>query len=542
MKASQRREIVANSQMGRYIGKGSGKAETIQSYPTTDDTVKFMLANYKRDAWQVKELAPKLSRSTLRATCKAIFDFCYSHFQYAGDPHGIEQIKTPAAAWRLRKEGIDCDDYSYLIMCILHHLKIGFKVRRVDFGSGWQHVYIIVPKTGQTDTSKRANYYVIDPVTDTFDHEAGHDAPVDAAGVKYTAKKFKDDMANTLERLDGLYDDPTEERWEVDEMGNIFKKIGNALKKGVKKVGKGLKKVGKAVVKGVDKTIEFVNRYVNPATILLRNGFLLSMKLNIMNVAKRIRFAYWTDAEAMRKGWDKREFDKLQKARKRMEQVYQQAGGKPENLRKAILKGKGNKDGKVSQNANTPFSSLGSFPGLEQYADEQEYQIVNTPVDQLVQEILPQGKLLPIFVENERGEVVKITGFAGNLEGLGEPATGAIIAAASGAIAAIAQLISNIKGPSEADLQEERFEQTPGVQVPADFQALTYDPSSPPTNFNQRVEESANQPQGGLSPMLPLLAGGAVLGYALYSKSKSKGKGKGKSLNGVVTSYPQEII
>ncbi|QLH33433.1 MAG: hypothetical protein HWD62_14340 [Cyclobacteriaceae bacterium] len=48
--------------------------------------------------------------------------------------------------------------------------------------------------------------------------------------------------------------------------------------------------------------IRFLNRYANPATILLRNGFLLAMKINLMNVGGKLRYAYLTDAQAQAKG------------------------------------------------------------------------------------------------------------------------------------------------------------------------------------------------------------------------------------------------
>jgi hypothetical protein len=124
-----------------------------------------------------------------------------------------------------------------------------------------------------------------------------------------------------------------------EEMGNIFKKIGCAVKKTVKKVGD---KIGDGV--------RFLNRYANPATILLRNGFLLAMKVNLLNVAGRLRFAYLTDAQAKAMGMNLDALKKVRSVKDRAETVYWQAGGKKENFKKAILKGKGNKDKKVSMN------------------------------------------------------------------------------------------------------------------------------------------------------------------------------------------------
>jgi hypothetical protein len=175
------------------------------------------------------------------------------------------------------------------------------------------------------------------------------------------------------------------------------------LKKAAKKVGGAVKKVKKAVGKG----IRFINRVANPATTLLRNGFLLAMKENLFGIAKKLRFAYLTDAQAQAKGMYMAAFGKLKKVLEKAEKIYTGAGGKKENLRLAILKGKGNHDKKVS------LAGLEGFG--EVYADEQEYNIIHTS---------------------------SVNGF-GNL---GEPATAATVAAATAALTAIGTALKSIKG------------------------------------------------------------------------------------------------
>src|SRR5690606_141144 len=86
--------------------------------------------------------------------------------------------------------------------------------------------------------------------------------------------------------------------------------------------------------------------------------------------------------------------------------VYWQAGGKKENLKKAILSGKGNKDKKVPMN--------GLFGLDDVYADMDEYNIIHSDPD--------------------------------SMEGLGEIASGTAIAAATSAVAAIAGALKQIKG------------------------------------------------------------------------------------------------
>ena len=61
------------------------------------------------------------------------------------------------------------------------------------------------------------------------------------------------------------------------------------------------------------------------------------MKINLMNVAGRLRYGYLTDSQAQAKGMNLSELKKLRSIKDRAETVYWQAGGKKENLKKAIL-------------------------------------------------------------------------------------------------------------------------------------------------------------------------------------------------------------
>jgi hypothetical protein len=117
--------------------------------------------------------------------------------------------------------------------------------------------------------------------------------------------------------------------------------------------------------------------------VLLRNGLLASMKLNIFKVAQRLKWAYLTDADAKAKGVDMSKFERLKKVRAKLEGIFFSSGGKPENLKNAILKGKGNRGHEVQ--------------GFEGYDDE-----------------------------------------------LGDPATGASLASATAVIASIAGILKSI--------------------------------------------------------------------------------------------------
>lgn len=98
-------------------------------------------------------------------------------------------------------------------------------------------------------------------------------------------------------------------------------------KQGGKKPGEKLEKAAHAVL-----------RY-NPATVAVRNALLLAMKLNIFKQAEHLQSAYLTDTEAKAAGLDLGELAKLRNALRKVEKAFHVIGGKPENLKKAIIAG-----------------------------------------------------------------------------------------------------------------------------------------------------------------------------------------------------------
>ncbi len=229
-----------------------------------------------------------------------------------------------------------------------------------------------------------------------------------------------------------MYADAEENLYVLDGLGELgfFKKIGKGIrnasrfvrKKVVRPVSRGVSRAakftGKKVLKPVVKTF---NRFLNPATILLRNGFLLAMKVNLMKVAERLRFGFLSDTEARRRGISMSGLSKVRSAISKANKIYELAGGKKENLKKAILTGKGNKDRTV------PLSGVGlgsPLSDVEDYADSFERMVVEMDADE-IEAMLNEG------VE---------------IEGLGVVVSGPAIAAASGSVASISALLNKITG------------------------------------------------------------------------------------------------
>lgn len=155
------------------------------------------------------------------------------------------------------------------------------------------------------------------------------------------------DQMSGFGRLDGLIED--DDLYGDDDilfgddgelqLGRAKKNKPKAKKKGFfKKVGAGLKKVGKGLMR------------FNPATIAARNGFLLALKLNIGKMSSRLKWAYATPEQARAKKVNPGTIVKAKRAIEKIEKLFTKIGGKPANLKKAILSGKkGKLDGLLGE-------------------------------------------------------------------------------------------------------------------------------------------------------------------------------------------------
>jgi len=134
------------------------------------DTIKLMKRIVSQTLPQTKGIAAELKGSSREQTVRNVWNFCYHHIQYKKDHPLREQLRTPSRTWRDRKRGVDCDCYSIFISSILTNLSIPHGFRMAGYKGDYQHVYVIVPKSGSV-SGDRSSYYVVDPVVDKFNYE-----------------------------------------------------------------------------------------------------------------------------------------------------------------------------------------------------------------------------------------------------------------------------------------------------------------------------------------------------------------------------------
>jgi hypothetical protein len=414
-----RRAVKPGHEFNHLFPCADMKETTVKKGASVTDTVRFIPQVVAQTRWMTEKLSAHLQRSTLRETCRAIWEWCYAHITYAKDEKNKEQIRSPARVWADRFRGIDCDCFTTFISTILTNLSIPHVYRITRYkASSWEHIYPIVPTEG--------GYHItMDCVAPRFDFEV----------VPTELKDFN--MELTF--LSGLSDtSPYGDSHLLDEgdglsdLGRLFKKKMKAKAAKADTTGKRLP--ASATPKRKGKGLFIFNR-INPAAALLRNGFLASMKLNMKRVAERLRWTYLPEAEAVRRGMDAGRYRQYVQTRQKLDNLFYKAGGKPDNLRKAILTGKGNRDKAVNglgyadeyMDSTTPLPQL---LGMEIYADENAGVLYGYR-DQRVDYILNGLGLGGLHGMGALGE-------------LGEPATATGVAAVAAIIAGIATTLDKI--------------------------------------------------------------------------------------------------
>ena len=117
-------------------------------------------------------------------------------------------------------------------------------------------------------------------------------------------------------------------------------------KKFFKKVGEGIKKVAKKAGEVFKKAVKFVKK-TNPIMVSMRAAIRLALKINLFKITAKFKIAQIPRSEAIAKGVDPNEYDKLRKRYEEFLKTYEKLGGKPSEAEKAIAEAKVKRGPKV---------------------------------------------------------------------------------------------------------------------------------------------------------------------------------------------------
>jgi hypothetical protein len=390
------RPIQDGKKYDKYFPKPGTQDRIVIQDGEVTDTVELM----KRVVWKyindTKGIAPVLKGGSTKATCQNIWEFLYHNIQYKLDKRGLEQLRRPARSWAERQTGVDCDCFAIFCSSILTNLKIPHSFRITKYGGDhFQHVYVVVPDGEQT--------IIIDPVLSEFNYEkpftqnqdfsmnlqgidvavlSGTDDPLeetllgfemgDASGQVQMDAMFKYLVSsrNTLAQYPNMIahvEDPEGfikmldyaiQHWNTDkrdaalevlaaneqqlnQLHGLYGQEGLGAAKnffqGVKtfsqNAGTGVKTAAKTVAKAV---IQY-----NPISLAARGGFLLAMRLNLRNMASKLKWAYGSKEQAAKNGISATQWEQAKSALTKVEGLFaDKLQGDRNTLKNAILQGK----------------------------------------------------------------------------------------------------------------------------------------------------------------------------------------------------------
>ena len=421
MQASHYRTIKSGAKYANLFPRAGGKEIIIKKGAGVSDTLDFIPSTVYKTLSDTKELSKLLKGKSLYETCHNIWDFVYNHIQYHHDEEGVEQVRRPARTWMDRVRGVDCDCYTVFISSILTNLQIPhtYRITKYKYKDNYQHIYPIVPTAD-------GKYITIDAVVTKFNYEE-----------PFTEKK---DTPMNLSYLNGIDTEEEENSLMAVSPNSDIKDLPDF---------QDFDGLGKIKIGNILKTVAHAANKANPAAVLLRLGVLASMKLNLFQIPKNLKYAYLTDAQVKEQDLDVKKITKLRKVLKKMEDVFYGAGGDKKNLKKSMLSGRGNKKHDVK--------------GLGDYD-------IDTPLRELLSGIYDE----------------EYTNAAKEMNGLGDPATGTAIAAATTVLAAIAAVIKGIGGVKKAISPQASGTVKPTLDANGNPVPLPDDTDGTTTNTNTR--------------------------------------------------------
>lgn len=461
MEVTSKRKIKSGKWYRGFVREPEWGTRTIKTGAQVSDTVAFIQKVIRTTTDHTRDLAPRLRGRNLRETCRKVWEYVFDHIEYEKDAPGIEQVRSPART--LHEQKGDCDCMATLIGSILSNLNTPFRLRVTKYRgrSYYQHIYVVVPE-------KSGGYITIDPVVEWFDYEepftAKKDIPMDlqylnGPGGYNTPADYDDGTQTTPPNIDA--EDLFGDAEEMEGLG-LFRRKKNRPKKKKKKKG------------GLVKVLHAVNKF-NPATVALRAGILAAAKLGKPGkMWEKLLWALVPDNEARSRGANMVNHAKIKGVFERVKKIFRGAGGKPENLEKALVRGKVNQKLRIVQRHRA---------------------LAGVPVGEIATNFDENSSLLEILgPEIYNQEIVKpqvqMSGFA---PALGAVATGGALAIAMTALGAIAAVVAKIGEVKQAAGNILKKKDMPDPQH-TPMQPMTPELIDPSSGLPVRVPDSAFAP------------------------------------------------
>lgn len=238
------------------------------------DIITGMLNAHTKYAPEYQKIAQSFAGRDVKSTARNIYDFLKKNVNYVIEPDDKQMLKSPSAILYTGKTtGSDCKNYALFTAGILDALnRAGFPIKWTFRFASYRmfdkmphHTFVVI----NPDTK---NEIWIDPVLNGFNLKK-----------QYYYKLDKKPKNMALISLAGIGRKSKAEK-------KAKKQVRSAKRKeAVKKVANKLKTTGKAVIK--------------VAGAPVRNSFLLLVKLNVKNLAGKLKRVYDTNPDKLKTFW-----------------------------------------------------------------------------------------------------------------------------------------------------------------------------------------------------------------------------------------------
>jgi hypothetical protein len=251
----------------------SGRRMVYQKHQGVSDVIAGMGATHQKYKSQYDTIAGQFMAPTALQSCRLLWDFLKNNTHYIIEPDSEQTLRSPAAILELGKNsnvGLDCKSYSLFIGGILDALNrkgknIPWCYRYASYR--WydpmpHHVFVVAfPGTNRE--------IWIDPVLSSFNEKK-----------KYY---FKTDRKMALVGISG---------------------VNRRQKRQAKKAARKQQPRRKKIMSAIKNKKKFLVRF-NPVGAAGRNAFLLIVKLNVFNLARRLNVLNQKNPNKLKSFWEK---------------------------------------------------------------------------------------------------------------------------------------------------------------------------------------------------------------------------------------------
>lgn len=251
----------------------SGRRMVYQKHQGVSDVIAGMGATHQKYKSQYDTISGQFMAPTALQSCRLLWDFLKNNTHYIIEPDSEQTLRSPAAILELGKNsnvGLDCKSYSLFIGGILDALNrkgknIPWCYRYASYR--WydpmpHHVFVVAfPGTNRE--------IWIDPVLSSFNEKK-----------KYY---FKTDRKMALVGISG---------------------VNRRQKRQAKKAARKQQPRRKKIMSAIKNKKKFLVRF-NPVGAAGRNAFLLIVKLNVFNLARRLNVLNQKNPNKLKSFWEK---------------------------------------------------------------------------------------------------------------------------------------------------------------------------------------------------------------------------------------------